>query len=511
VTGQLALAGCIALVFGLGAYRATDHFGAFSAINVWLGAGALAVALAYGAVRRIRWGSPDSRRLLLRGGGITALALTVAVGLERAADRADLRFDWTFEERFEPALATRRALAELCGPVEILLFYDPRDPRIRRTRLLVETLAGYGDVSLRELELGAAPEEVDRFGVGSSNSLVIRLRDAAGSGDRYRLAERPSEGAIYEALYGLCAARGGEILALRGEGEGDLERGDDVGYAGLAAALATEGYAVRSQVTTSLEAVPEDVDAVLVIAPRRHLHRSGLAALERFLGRGGRLIALLEPGSDSGLEAVLARWGIEGSPSLLHDPVDGAQGPERDGAAIVAYHYDRHPIAAQLDRNRMTYFSGARAFSLRKPEALDELSGVVLSSPEAWLSADPVRLGRRGGAAPNPGVRRDYFAIAVAGRYVRDGRETRIFAVGDADFASNRHLRTLYNLDLVMNGVHWALAREPEITLRPKIRDTVQFPLPVTDSLRSLYGVGLLLPELLLIAGGAVWIRRRAA
>ncbi len=510
MTGQLALAGCIALTFGLGAYRATDHFGAFSAINVWLGTGALAVALATGAVRRIRWGSPDSRRLLLRGGGLTALAVAVAVGLERAADRADLRFDWTFEERFEPAPATRRALAELCGPVEILLFYDPRDPRIRRTRLLVETLASYGDVSLRELELGAAPEEVDRFGVGSSNSLVIRLRDAAGSG-AHRLAERPSEGAIYEALYGLCAARGGEILTLRGEGEGDLERSDDVGYSGLAAALATEGYAVRSQITTSLEAVPEDVDAVLVIAPQRNLQRSGLAALERFLGRGGRLIALLEPGGDSGLEAVLARWGIDGSPSLLHDPVDGAQGPERDDAAIVAYHYDRHPIAAQLDRNRMTYFSGARAFRLRKPEAFDELSGVVLSSPEAWLSADPIRRDSRGKAVPSPSVRRDYFAIAIAGRYVRDGRETRIFAVGDADFASNRHLRTLYNLDLVMNGVHWVLAREPEITLRPKIRDTVQFPLPATDSLRTLYGVGLLLPELLLIAGGAVWIRRRAA
>ncbi len=89
--------------------------------------------------------------------------------------------------------------------------------------------------------------------------------------------------------------------------------------------------------------------------------------------------------------------------------------------------------------------------------------------------------------------------------------ETRIFAVGDSDFASNRYLRALYNLDLVMNGVHWALEREAQIALRPKIRDTVQFPLPVQDSLRMLYGVGLLLPELLLIAGGVLWLRQRSA
>jgi len=59
--------------------------------------------------------------------------------------------------------------------------------------------------------------------------------------------------------------------------------------------------------------------------------------------------------------------------------------------------------------------------------------------------------------------------------------------------------------------VHWALAREPQIVLRPKVRDTVQFPLPVQDSLQMLYGVGLLLPELLLIAGGVLWLRQRSA
>ena len=84
-------------------------------------------------------------------------------------------------------------------------------------------------------------------------------------------------------------------------------------------------------------------------------------------------------------------------------------------------------------------------------------------------------------------------------------------ASGDSDFASNRYLRVLYNLDLVLNAVHWAVERESEITLRPKIRDTIQFPLPLQNSLRTLYSVGLLLPELLLIAGGIVWLRRRVA
>jgi hypothetical protein len=59
--------------------------------------------------------------------------------------------------------------------------------------------------------------------------------------------------------------------------------------------------------------------------------------------------------------------------------------------------------------------------------------------------------------------------------------------------------------------VHWATDREPAITLRPKIRRTVQFPVPLANSVRAFYGVGLLIPELLLIAGGIVWLRRRSA
>lgn len=502
---ELAVAGFVAVAFGLGSFYATDHFGAFNVANLALGSAALIVALALGA-RRVRVvGGPHSRAVLLRGGAWVVLALLGAAALERAAAWSDVRFDWTFEGRYEPAPATVKALEELCGPVEALLFYDALDPRIRRTRLLLETLADHGDLRVRELEVGEVPEEIDAYGVGSSNSVVLRL------GGRFELAERPTEGAIYEALYRLCSTRERTIVALRGEGEGDVERTSELGFGGLAAALQTEGYHLRSVVTATLTEVPEDADAVLVLAPQRRLPENGLAALRRYLERGGRLVALLEPGIETGVEELLAAWGVRARSGVVIDPASGAVGEEAEGTAVVAYSYESHPVTTGLDRNRMTYFPGVRTFALHKPRIEDRIRGVVLSSPRAWVARDAdVLEGAEVPPAPPP-AERGYQPIAVAGEYERDGARTRIFAVGDADFASNQHLRTLYNLDLVLNGVHWALEREPAITLRPKIRDTVQFPLPVTDSLQTLYGVGLLLPELLLIAGGVVWVRRRAA
>jgi ABC-type uncharacterized transport system involved in gliding motility auxiliary subunit len=159
----------------------------------------------------------------------------------------------------------------------------------------------------------------------------------------------------------------------------------------------------------------------------------------------------------------------------------------------------------------MTFFCGARAFTLRKPRVEDELGEIALSSPQAWLSKDLTLLEGRSEAPQQAQGRQDYQRIAVAGRYERDGTETRIVAIGDADFVTNRYFRALYNLDLALNAVHWAAQREARITLRPKLRTNVQFPLPVADSLEMLYGIGLLVPELLLLVGGVVWLRRRAA
>jgi hypothetical protein len=158
----------------------------------------------------------------------------------------------------------------------------------------------------------------------------------------------------------------------------------------------------------------------------------------------------------------------------------------------------------------MTFFPGARSFRLRKPEPDDELWSLVYSSSEAWLCDGPSALARCGAELEPPeGAGRDYQPIAVAGRYRRGGLETRILAFGDSEFANNRNLRSIYNLDLILNGMHWLLAREPEITLRPKLRTPVQFPLPLTSTLTTLYGVGLLVPELLLIGGALVWLRGR--
>jgi hypothetical protein len=179
----------------------------------------------------------------------------------------------------------------------------------------------------------------------------------------------------------------------------------------------------------------------------------------------------------------------------------------------LAYLYESHPIAHGLDESRMTFFRGARSFELRKPEPGDRLSRVVLASPRSWLSDEPRVLETSVAPSPPPDARFDYHPLVVAGQFDRGDVETRIVAFGDADFAANRNLRTLFNLDVALNAVHWAVAREPAIKSLPKgaVAGAAQFALPIQNTLTRFYGVGLLLPELLLMAAAFMWLRTRSA
>ena len=493
----LAWLGAVALVFGLAAGAATGPELPFARLHVGFGGAALALSAAL-AVRRLgALAGPPVRYGLAPAALRVLLVMAAALAVERAAALSGLGFDWSPERRYAPDPALVARLDGLCGPVEMLHFGEAGDPRLGRTRLWLETLARHESLSLRALDLAEAPAEAHRYGIGSSNRLVLRR---SGQPRRFERVESPGEGALYEALGRLCSDPDGLLLWLVGEGQGDPASRAPRGYSGLAAALEAEGQAWRRVASAALERVPAEATGVLVVAPERPLHPRGVAALERYLVGGGRLVALIEPGTDSGLEALLARWGIESPPVRVLDPPERALGVEAEGEALVVQHWETHPISAGLGAGRAGYLPGARSFALRKPRPDDRLDAVAWSGPQARLAGEPGGDGR-------------YLPLAVAGRYPRDesAGETRIFAVGDADFASNRHLRSVYNLDLALNGVHWALARESAIALRPKLRDTVQVPLPTSDALRSFYGLGLLLPEALLALGGLVWLRRRQA
>jgi len=498
----LLLAGCVTLGFGIAAHQVLGEATVFVQANLLAGVAALAAAALLRLRERRGPGSAAARTGLADAALGTLACLwtgALAVGFAQAAG---WHGDWTFEGEISFAPATREA-ARALPELRMTLYHDPQDPRIRRTRLRLAALAreAGGRAELREQDLTLLAEEDDEFGA-PSNGVVLE------SGDRFEVVPRPTEGALFEALGRLRQRGAAPVLYWSvGAGEGDPERTDAGGYSGLAEALHTEGYRVRTFSSAFATAVPADAAALIFVAPQRPLRTEALGAVRRYLAGGGRLLAFLEPGRESGLETLLAAYGLESPDALLVDPASGPVEGEPPGLAPIAFAYAAHPTTRGLDRNRTTFFRRARSFRLRKPERDDRLDAPVVASARSWLApAD----GAPPGPEPPAGVRTDYHPLLATGEYRRHGDTVRIAAFGDSDLASNRYLRTLYNLDLVMNTVHWLVAQEERITLRPKSAALVQFPVPIQSSLQAFYGVGLLVPELVLLVGGWVWLRGRS-
>jgi hypothetical protein len=508
----LGLLGAIALAFGAIPVWISDELGPFSLLNFGAAALLLGLAVASGFARLGHATAPAYRGVLVRGLLGLALAIAGAVALERVASASGVQWDWSLERRYELSPAVTGALEEL-GRVEALLYYDDFDPRIRSTRLLLETAEKTGHLRFAERRIDAHADEEDCFAIGSSNTIVVtRDLEREPCQRRFERIERPTEGTLYEALYRLRDFERRPVWIAQGAGDGDPGRQDASGYSGLAQALATEGYLPTAVVLASVSDVPAEVAAVILLDPQRAMPPNGLAALERYLEHGGRLVAFLEPGVEAGLGELLARWGIESPAAMVIDPAAAALEGVRPGTAVLAHFYDaRHPVARGLDSRRMTLLRGARSFTLRKPEPRDEMTAVVVASGDSWLATDPAMLAATTPDAPPAGARLDYHPLVVAGRYPRAGGEARIVAFGDSDLASNAYLRSLYNLDLVLNAVHWATEREPEITLRPKVglSGRLQFPIPLQNTLTLFESLGLVVPQTFLMIAAVVWLRRR--
>ncbi len=503
---RLALPGLIAVVFGLGSYYATGEMGPFGIANVALGGGALLLS-GIAAARRVHGlAEGAARRILLPRVALCLAVLLGAIAIERLAAHSELHLDWTVDRRFELFPATKSALRTLPSELTATLYHDRADPRARRTRMLLEEFARVGSVRVRVRDLEEAQEDVERFGIRGTNAVVLELRGA------YEIVDRPTEGELLEAILRLRGAPTRVLYAAVGEGEGDLESVEASGYSGLASALRTEGYELRGLFTATADQVPEDAGGLLVIGARRTLRPEAAGAVQRYLERGGRLVALIEPGVRSGLEGVIEHFGFAIPDALVIDPAAGPVEGAPAGVNPVVAAYASHPITRGFSNRTLTFFLRARPVeAVHKPEPDDELVSLAFTSPRSWLNFDPAAVHGTSAPRPPPGTVFQRYPLVGAGRYPRPSGEARIVVFGDADFATNQYLRSLYNLDLLMNAIHWALAREDAITLRPKLLTPNQDPLTPQQTLGMLYGVGLLVPELLLIGAAVTWLRRRGA
>jgi LPXTG-motif cell wall-anchored protein len=225
------------------------------------------------------------------------------------------------------------------------------------------------------------------------------------------------------------------------------------------------------------------------------------------LKEGGRLLALFSFAAinkETGLEAILAKWGVQVGRNVIKDPDNTTSGSD-----VVAGDFsNKHPLVNPLLRSRLQLIlprSVGQARLLNPAPDAPNVEEIVFSGPraQAWVDNNP---------AGKP--QRFPLMVAVEKGAIKDviteRGTTRMVVAGDSIFLVNRQIDSADNRAFAGYAVNWLLERT-QLVQGPGPRPVKEYTLVMTKSqLQSAQWILLGgLPGAVLLLGGLVWLRRR--
>ncbi|MBY0399415.1 GldG family protein [Myxococcota bacterium] len=452
------------------------------------------------------------------------------------------RFDVSESKVHTLSDQTKTLLAKLDQDVQITAFFAESEAPPVRDLLDRYAFENPEKVELSFVEPNDAPGMIEELGIGTEELSRGVVRLALASGESTTLTEF-TESAVTNALQKLVKSKDKTIYFLTGHNERRIEPGPEDqaqpeipghppapksdhatgpdSYGRAADALVNETYQVASLLLATQADVPADAAAVVIAGPTRPFLDGELAALGRYVERGGALFVAVDPRAQTNLYTLLQGFGV-----LLGDDVvvDRALAIFGQATSPLAQEYDGgHEITRVL--REPTLFPMVRSVEL-DPAVASDFSVLVRTSRDSWAERDLDAWRETGRAELEESDLLGPVPIAVAGtpRVPPSGgvdapaapavpeaekKPGRLVVFGDSDFATNQYLDDLRNRDLFVNSVNWLAGEVESITLRPNVSRASSFEM-TQDQFRFLQFLSLLVvPEAIAVVGVLVWWSRR--
>jgi ABC-2 type transport system permease protein len=467
---------------------------------------ALFLILAVGAISRDRLSHdrPEYRRL--RSAAVVVTLLVVVANLLGSYVRG--RVDLTRGNLYTLAEGTRELMAELEDLVQIKLFVSEELPpevqvELRDVRDLLSDLrrASNGNLLVTELdpdrssdaEAEAMAYQVSpvEFNVLSDDGFQVRrgyyglVVDYAGETEVTPVIQRTDdlEFRLASQIYKLTTVNRPGVAFVTGFGSKTSFQ-----VPGLQESLA-DRYELRTLEIEgdSAEAVDPDSTRVLVVAgPTRRLDSLALARVSDYLDSGGSALFLMEPlvldqqaglpvPAQSGLEPLLAEYGISYSSSLLTDIASSEQVRLGGGGGLmqVIGPYPLWPRLRPASGHAITSGLNSVTFSWAGILEIEEGSAAVplwQTSPAGGVHEDlrAIEPDQEWSRQPEDlAVRTGALALAPA-----EGEQgPRLVVVSDASFVDPQFQQANpSNLVFVANSIDWLAQDESLIRIRSKNR-----------------------------------------
>jgi hypothetical protein len=493
----------------------------------------------FGSVRPIR-------RLNRLTQALLAIALAVVVNFLASLPEFRLRHDITSDRRHSlaPESAETVRAAGRRSPVgvgrnqgwvkAVLVTNDSSEPaQVVRSRLL-KLLDSYVVESGRS---GPAWFAVELAGGGRNAPLLSELAARHGAPDAsialilscgsrakyisYRELVTKEGGfrgeeAVTSALIEVTEDKAAICYVTMGHGELGVEDAlPERGMSLLSRQLRNRNFEVRQLNLATVAEVPRDAAMVLIAGPATPFSASENERLKNYLyERNGRVLALLDPGRDHGLEPTLADWAIFSPDAELQEP-DPARRTTDGDIALTRLEEKEHPLTKVLkEQNLPLIASRIRPARFDEGSAPDSTLGVwqlVFSSDAAWGETDLVRRPVKFDLDRDQAGPVCLAAAAERATGIRKGvggAGGRLVVIGTSQIAANQRLNRGGNRAFVTQCAAWLTDRDRAISLPARAEGEYQLNATASD----FWALALrfsLIPLAILAVGLAVSVWRR--
>lgn len=484
-------------------------------VNLFAGVGLLVAYLAFGL---------DNLRNLLGqrstkyGAGAvvyTLLFLALIVGLNYLGVRHSKRWDVTESGVYTLAPQSKKVIESLPEPLTITAFTEGGVNGALESLLDSFKYVAPDKVTYRIVDPDKEPALVESMKITAVPSLNLQL------GKESFVLSQPTEESITNGILRVARTTKKVVYFTQGFGEAAVDDKDNRdGYANAKVALEQENYDVKTLVLGTSEKIPDDASVVIVAGLDRPITDQAVDSLDAYLKRGGDLFVLLGPrqGTDKLLK-LLEDWGVKaGNDVVLDQEMRLFEGP-RVGMSPLARSYGVHPIT-QGFRDATTYPKSRTIEPAAEGKKGLSATALVKTGDTAWGETNLEDLFGKGTASLDDTDRKGPVSLAVAvtaklkemGNTTAPVDEARLVVFGTPAFATNQQLAQFpQNGDLFQNAVGWLVGQSELVSVRSRTVRASRAELSGEQQVQIFYLSVLILPEILIAIGIAIWWRRRSA
>ncbi len=423
----------------------------------------------------------ELRRVRMAGasGASLALAVVFLASIGYVAHVKNEKRDLTYFKTTEPSEATLALVRGLGEPVRAILFYPRVNEVLEELRPYFDRLASQSEQFSYEVRDHALAPELARRHRISGNGLIAFVKGQEGKeqvekldiGEKLEWARRKLrtlDGRVQKTLSRLVRVR--RLVYLTAGHREHSSGGADGDPPGARLRDLMDAFA-RSNIETRplgmaqglARQVPDDAPMVMAVGPREPFLPEEAESLRRYLEQGGRLVLMIDPDVEHGLDPVLRFAGLRLREGVLASETHFLRRSfsAADRVNVYTNRYGAHPVVTTVSRHASRLASiFVRGGALERIEkgAKKKASIVfpIRTEPNGfWLDRDGDL--RQGAEEPSEGF---HLAAAVTVPAAEGGEEGRLVVIADGDFVTDRVFRNPGNALVLADVVQWMLGEE---------------------------------------------------